>query len=221
VSIPVQSKKKNATIVTIAVVLAIAGWPNDGNFTSVLNTTVALQRTWYVLLEFQERQSSRSCKTPHNYHHFHYCNCFCPFCHHRKKLTFIVPLNNNEYPGEQFPPLSLTSHQHDAWPRNRHHQQPWPNFGDKYGTKIFPTGGQTVLYGSSTWWTGNSGTFPLGLYSPFRPSHSMCRTWFSHWFKLLLRTAFIAPSSIILKTAAIYPMSSILSPPQKASPPAT
>ncbi len=68
---------------------------------------------------------------------------------------------------------------------------------------------------------GNSKMLPLGLCSSFWPSHSMCCTWFLHWFKLLLTTAFIAPSSIILKTVVIHPMRSILSPPQKASPPAT
>jgi hypothetical protein len=62
--------------------------------------------------------------------------------------------------------------------------------------------------------------FPLALCSPFWPSHSMCHTWFSHWFNLLPTTAFIAPSSIFLKTAAIHPTSAISSPPQKASPPA-
>ncbi len=219
-SIPVQSKKKIATIVTIAVVLAIAGWTNNINLTSVLNATVALGRTWYILLEFQEKQSSRSCKTPRNHHHFHHHNRFCPPCCRRKKLTLIAPLNNNECPGEQFPPLSLTSHQHNAQPRNGRPQQPWPNFGDKLGNTISPTGGRTVSYGSSTWQTGNSETFLLGLCSSFRPSHSVCCTRLSHWCKLLLTTAFIAPRSITLKTSVIHPMSSILSPPQKASPPA-
>jgi hypothetical protein len=67
---------------------------------------------------------------------------------------------------------------------------------------------------------GNSKTLPSGLCSSFQPSHSVCHTRFLHWFKLMLTTAFIAPSSIILKTAVIHPMSSIFSPPQKASPPA-
>ncbi len=113
VSIPVRSKKIFAAIIAIAVVLAITGWPNNGNLTSVLNATIALQRTWYVLLEFQERRSSRSCKTPHNHHHFHHHNRLCPPCCRRKKLTLITPLNNNECPGEWFPSLSLTSHQHN------------------------------------------------------------------------------------------------------------
>ncbi len=135
------------------------------------------------MLEFQEKRSSRSCKTPHNHHHFHHHNRFCPPCCHRKKLTLIVPLNNNKCPGEQFPPLSPTSHQHNTWPRNGRPQWPWPNFGDKLGNRISPTEGQTVLYGSSTWRTGNSKMFLSGLCSPFRPSHSVCCTWFSHWFK--------------------------------------
>jgi hypothetical protein len=42
VSIPVQSKILFAAIVTVAVVLAIAGWPNKGDLTSVLNATIAL-----------------------------------------------------------------------------------------------------------------------------------------------------------------------------------
>jgi hypothetical protein len=50
VSIPVQSKFVFAAIITIAIVLAITGWPNKGNLKSVLNATVALRRTWYVLL---------------------------------------------------------------------------------------------------------------------------------------------------------------------------
>ncbi len=78
-----------------------------------------------------------------------------------------------------------------------------------------------MSYKSSTWRTGNSKTLPLGLCSSFWPSHSVFYTRFLHWSKLLLMTAFIASSSIILKTAVIHPTSSILSPPQKASPPAT
>ncbi len=66
---------------------------------------------------------------------------------------------------------------------------------------------------------GNSETFPSGLCLPFLPSHSMCRTRFSHWFNFA--TVYIDLLLIILKTAAIHPTSSILSPLQKASPPAT
>ncbi len=107
-SIPVQSKKKSAAIVTIAVVLAIAGWSNKGNLTSVLNITIALWRTWYVLLEFQEKRSSRSCKTPHNHHRFHHHDRFCPHSCRRKKLTLIAPLNKDECPGEKNLSLSLS-----------------------------------------------------------------------------------------------------------------
>ena len=172
--------------------------------------------------KFQKKAGSRSCKTPHNHHHF-YCHhhCICPPCHCRKKLTLIAPLINNECPGEGFPPLSLTSHQHDAWPRNRHPLWPLPNSGDEYGNKIFPTGGGTVLYESLTWRTGNSETFPSGLYLPFLPSLSMCHTRLMHWLNLNFTTVFGAPLLITLKTAAIHPTSSILSPPKKASPPAT
>jgi hypothetical protein len=78
VSISVQSNFFSA-IVTIAIVLVIAGWPNDGNFTSVLNDTEALWRIWYVSSKFQKKASSRSCKTPHNHHHFHrHHHRFCP-----------------------------------------------------------------------------------------------------------------------------------------------
>ncbi len=63
-SIPVQSKIIFATIVTIAVVLAIAEWPNKGNLTSVLNDTIALPNTWYVLLEFQEKGAVQAAKHP-------------------------------------------------------------------------------------------------------------------------------------------------------------
>jgi hypothetical protein len=60
----VQSKIIFATIVTIAVVLAIAGWLNKGNLTSVLNVTVALPNTWYVLPEFQEKGAVQAAKHP-------------------------------------------------------------------------------------------------------------------------------------------------------------
>jgi hypothetical protein len=166
VSIPVQSPK-NATILTIALILAIARWPNNQNLTSVLNATIALQRTWYVLSKFQEKRSSRRCKAPQNHHHFHHHhNRFCPPCRCRKKLTLIAPPNNDECLGERMLPLNLTFHQHNTRPRNRHPQGPWPDLGDKFGTRICPTGGQTVLYGSSTWWMGNFETFPLELSNP-------------------------------------------------------
>ncbi len=191
-SMPVQSIFV-AAIVTIAVVLAIAGWPNNRDLTSVLNATVALQRTWYVLTKFQKKPSSRSCKTPHNYHHFlHHHNCFCPPCCRRKKLTLIAPPNNDKCLGKRILPLSRTSHQHDTRLWNRHPQWPWPNLGDKLGTTIFPTEGQTVSYGSSTWQMGNFETFPLVLCSPFIPSHSVLHTRCSSWLNLLM-TAFIAP----------------------------
>jgi hypothetical protein len=213
-----------AAIVTIAVVLAIPGWPNDRNLTSVLNATVALWRTWYVLSKFQEKLSSRSCKTPHNRHHFlHHHNCFCPPCHRQKKMSLITPPNNNKCLGEQVPPLSLTSHQHNAQLQNRHPQQPWPNLGDKLGTTIFPTGGQTVLYQSLTWQMGNLEMLPWVLCLPFRPSHSVFHTRCSPWLNLPFMTAFIAPSSISPKTVAIHLTSpiSILPPSQKAILPAT
>ncbi len=168
--------------------------------------------------KFQEKASSRSCKTPHNHHHFHHHNHFCPPCCRRKKLTVIAPLNNCECPGERFPSLSLTFHQHDAWPRSGRPQWPWPNFRDEYRTTIFPTGGQTMSYKSSTWWMGNSETFPSGLCLPFLTSHFVCHTQLSHWFNFT--TVYIAPLLITLKTVAIYPTSSFSSPLQKASPPA-
>jgi hypothetical protein len=223
VSIPVRSKKIIAAIVIIAVGLAIAGWPNDGDITSVLNATVALRRTWYVSLEFQEKQSSRSCKTPHNHHHFHHHhNRFRPPCRRWKKLTRITPLNNKKCLGEQFPPLSLTSHRHNARPRNWRPQRPCPNFGDKLGSAIFPTGGRTASYGFSTPRMGNFKMFPLVLCLPFRPSHSACHTRCSPWLNLPFTTAYIATSSISLKTVAIHLTSSIsISPPsQKAILPA-
>jgi hypothetical protein len=119
------------------------------------------------------------------------------------------------------PPLSLTSHQHDTRLRNGHPQRPWPSFGDELGNSTFPTGSQTVSYGSSTWRTGNSETFPVGLCSPFQPSHSVCSSRLSPRLNLPFTTAYIAPLLITLKTAAIHPTSSILPPQQKASPPAT
>ncbi len=65
------------------------------NLTSVLNDTIALWRIWYVLSKFQKKASRRSCKTPHNHHHFHcHHHRFCPPCRRQKKLTFIAPLNN-------------------------------------------------------------------------------------------------------------------------------
>jgi hypothetical protein len=51
-----------ATIVTIAIILAIAGWSNDRDLTSVINTTLALWRNWYVLSEFQEKPRRRAAK---------------------------------------------------------------------------------------------------------------------------------------------------------------
>ncbi len=114
--------------------------------------------------------------------------------------------------------LSHTSHQQNARPQKGRPQWPWPNFGDKYRTMIFPTGGQTVLYESSTWRMGNSETFPSGLCLPFLPSHSVHCTRLSHWFNFT--TVYVASLLITLKTVAIHPMSSILSQPQKASPPA-
>ncbi len=149
-SIPVQSKTNFTTIVTISVILAIAGWLNNSNLTSVLNATIALRRTWYVTSEFQEKWSSRSRKTPHNHHHLcHHHDRFYPACCRQKKLTLIALLTT-KCPGEQFPPLSFTSHQHGALPHNGHPQWSCLNFGDKLGGKIFSTGGQTASYGSST-----------------------------------------------------------------------
>ncbi len=101
-----------------------------------------------------------------------------------------MPPNNDKYPGGQF--FSL------------------------HRTTIFPTGGRTVSFESSTWRMGNSKTFLSGLYLPFLPSHSMFCTQLSSWFNFT--TVYIAPLFITLKTAAIHPTSSILSPPQKASP---
>jgi hypothetical protein len=66
---------------------------------------------------------------------------------------------------------------------------------------------------------GNSERFPSGICLPFLPSHSVCCTRLAHW--LNFTTVYLAPLLITLKTAAILPMSSILSPLQKASPPAT
>jgi hypothetical protein len=108
------------TIVTIAIILAIDGWPNNQDLTSVLDSTIALRRIWYVSSELQEKASSRSCKTPHNHHHFHYHHHhFCPSCRHRKKLTLIAPPNNDKCPGGQIFPLNRTSHRHNTRPRNR------------------------------------------------------------------------------------------------------
>ncbi len=192
-------------------------WGREAHYT--------LQTTWYVSSEFQEKWSSRSCKTPHNHHHLcHHHNCFCPPCRRRKKSTLIVLLNNNKCPGEQFPPFSLTSHQHKARPRNRHPQRSCPNFGDKLGSRIFPTGGQTASYGSSTWRTGNSKTFPLVLLClPFQPSLFAFQTLRSPWLNLHFKTELIATRSISLKTVAIHLMSSISISPlsQKAILPAT
>jgi hypothetical protein len=187
-----------ATIITIAVILAILGWLNNQDLTSVLDSTVALRRTWYVLSKFQEKPSSRSCKTPQNHHHFHHHHhSFCPPCYRRKKLTLIATPNNNKCPRGQFFPLNRTSHRHNARLRNKHPQRPWPNFGDKYGTTIFPTGGQTVSYRSSTRQTENSKMIPLGLCLPFRPSHSVCCTQLSPWFNLPFTTTYIAEVPII------------------------
>jgi hypothetical protein len=82
---------------------------------------------------------------------------------------------------------------------------------------IFPNGGQTVLYESLTWRTGNCEMFPSGLCLPFLPAHSMCCTRLSNWFNFM--TVYIAPLLITPKTVAIHPTSSISSLPQKASPP--
>ncbi len=114
-------------------------------------------------------------------------------CRRQKKLTLIAPPNNDKCPGLQFFPLNRTSHRHNAWPRNGHPQQPWPNFEDKYRTMIFPTGGRTVSYGSLNRQTGNSKTFPLGLCLPFLPSHSVCCTQLSPQFNSPFTTAYIAP----------------------------
>jgi hypothetical protein len=64
VNIPVQSNFFFATIVTIAVVRAIAGWTNDGNLTFVLNATVALRRTWYVCQNFRRNGAVEAAKHP-------------------------------------------------------------------------------------------------------------------------------------------------------------
>jgi hypothetical protein len=184
----------------------------------VLNANIALQRIWYVLSKFQKKASSRSCKTPHNHHHSHrHHHCFCPPCCSRKKLTLIAPLNNDKCLGEHFFSLSLTSHRHNARPWNGRPQLPWPNFRDECRTMILPSGGQTVLYKSLTWRTGNSEMFPSGLCLPFLPAHSTCRTRLSHWFNF--RTTYVAPLLITPKTVAIHPTSSTSSLPQKASPP--
>jgi hypothetical protein len=152
------------------------------------------------LSKSQEKASSRSCKTPHNHHHFHHHhNCFRPPCRHKKKLTPIMPLNNNECPGDQILPLNLISHQCDAGPQNRRLQRPWPNFGNKFGNTISSTGGQTVLYRYLTWRTGNCKMFPSGLCSPCRFSKYMCHTQSSPWFNLLTTTAFIAPRQSTLQ----------------------
>jgi hypothetical protein len=75
-------------IVAIIIVLAIAGWPHDKAVTCILNPTVDLRRIWYVLVKIQVQMSSRSCKTPHNYHH-HHCqhDPFCPLHRHQKKQS--------------------------------------------------------------------------------------------------------------------------------------
>jgi hypothetical protein len=217
VSISEQSICFVATIVIIAAVLAIAGWPNDGNLTSVINDTIALRRIWYALSKFQKKASCRSCKMPQNHHQFHcHHHHFCPPCRRWKKLTLIAPLNNDKCPGEQIFFLSLTSHQHNAWLWNGRLLWPSPNFEDDYGNTIFPTCGRTVSYRSSTWQMGNSEIFPSGLCLPFLPSHFMCRTRLIHWLNFTI--VFIAPLLITLKTVAIHPTSSILSPPKTASP---
>jgi hypothetical protein len=137
VSIPVQSAKKNMAVVAIVVILAIAGWPQNRVVTSVLNSTVALQRTWHVLSQFQEKVSSRSCKTPHNHHHFHHHhNHFCPPSRRQKKLPPIAPPNNDKWPGDQILPLKFISHQRNGRLRNGPPQQPWPGFGNKFSIRI-------------------------------------------------------------------------------------
>ncbi len=56
-----------------------------------------------------------------------------------------MPLNNNKCPGEQFPPFSLSSHQHNVRLRNGSPQQPWPNFRDKLGSKNIPYWGPNCV----------------------------------------------------------------------------
>ncbi len=54
------SAKLFSAIVAIVVVLAIAGRPHEEAVTSVLNSTIALEMIWYVLVEFQVKMSCRS-----------------------------------------------------------------------------------------------------------------------------------------------------------------
>jgi hypothetical protein len=219
VSIPVQSAKLFSTIVAIAVVLAIAGWPHNKAITSILNSNIALQRTWYVLSKFQEKASSRSCKTPHNHHHLHHHhNHFCPPCRHQNKLPLIEPPNNNKWPGDQILPLNFISHQRNMRPWNRLPQRPWPSFDNKLSITIFPTRGRPVLYGYLTQRTGNCEKLLLGPCSPCQSFHSVCCIRFSHHLNLLT-SAFIAPRSTIQGIIS-HPTNFISPPQQKAIPPA-
>ncbi len=75
-----------------------------------------------------------------------------------------------------------------------------------------------MSYGSSTGRTGNSKTFPSGLCSPFWPSHSVCCTWFSPWFNMLLTTAFIAPRNNFPEDSSNPPYKFHLAPAEESHP---
>ncbi len=137
-----------SAIVAIIVVLAIAGWPYDEAVTSVLSTTIALRRIWYVLVKIQVQVSCRSCKTPHNHHHLHrHHNPFCPPCRCWKKQPPIVPPNNNKWPEEWTPPINFICNLRNARSRNGLPQRPWSSFDKEFSITIFPTGGQSGSYG--------------------------------------------------------------------------
>jgi hypothetical protein len=216
VSKPLQSVNFFSVIVVIFIVLAIAGWPHGRAVTSVLNSTVAQRRTWYVSFKSQEKASSRSCKTPHNHHHFHqHHNHFCPPCHRQKKLPPIMPPNNDEWPGDHILPLNFISHQHNARPRNGLHQQPQPSFSNKFYITIF----RPVSCRYLTWRMASCKTLLLGPCSPCRSFHSVCHIRSSSCLNLLMRAS-KAPRSTIQETIS-HPTNFILPPQQKTIPPAT
>ncbi len=187
--------------------------------TSVLNSTIALWRIWYVTVKSQVQVSSRSCRTPHNHHHLHHHhNPFCPPCHRQKKLPPIAPPNNDEWPGEQIPPINFICHLRNARPRNGLPQRPWPSLGNKFEYRIILTGGQIVLYGYLTRLTWHCVTFLSEPCYPCRSSHFVCLTRSSLNLNLLT-SAVIALR--LTRQGIITPFTNfILNPQQKAFPPA-
>ncbi len=145
VSIPVQSKKKSPSSSLLPLFWQLL----DGLTMAILPLCSMLPYPYggpgMFHQNFRRNGAVEAVKHPTTTTTFITITVFCPPCHRQKKLTLIAPLNNNKCPGERFPPLSLTSHQHNARPRNGCPQQSWPSFEDKLGSTIFPTGGQTVL----------------------------------------------------------------------------